>query len=93
MMNGIQPDVALWPFMAIQLFGLLSAFAARLGEGHRWQTISHWSFLIALPLMGVATVVALVLGPGLWLACAASLSVMVLTAVSDLRARPEIGIG
>jgi hypothetical protein len=92
-MNLVESDVALWPFVAVQIFGLVSAFAARLSEGHRWQTVSHWSFLIALPLMGIATVMALMLGPGLWLTCAASLSIMVLTAVSDLRARPEISVG
>jgi hypothetical protein len=89
-MTGMESGVAVWPFVVVQAFGLLIACATRLSEGYRGQTVSHWGFLLALPLVGVATVAAWAISPGLWLSCAASLSIMVLTAVSDLRPRPEV---
>jgi len=89
-MNGFESTTALWLLVAAQCFGVLSAAAARLSEGSPCQAASQWVFLVALPLVGVATVVALMVGPGIWVACAASLAVMVLTATCDLRAKPEV---
>jgi hypothetical protein len=86
-MNGFDSTTALWLLVAAQCFGVVSAAAARLSEGSAFQVASQWIFLAALPLVGAATVVALMVGPGVWVACAASLAVMVLTATCDLRVR------
>ncbi len=91
-MNGFDSTTALWLLVAAQCFGILSAAAARLSEGSPCQSISQWVFLVALPVVGAATVVALMVGPGVWVACAASLAVMVLTATCDLRAKPEVAV-
>jgi hypothetical protein len=84
-MNGFDSPTALGLLVAVQCFGVLSAAAARLSEGSACQAITQWVFLVALPLVGAATVVALMVGPGIWVACATSLAVMVLTATCDLR--------
>ena len=91
-MNGFESTTALWLLVGAQCFGVLSAAAARLGEGSPCQAVSQGVFLVALPLVGAATVVALMVGPGIWVACTASLAVMVLTATCDLRAKPEAAV-
>lgn len=91
-MNGFDSAAALWLLVAAQCFGILSAAAARLSEGSPCQAVSQWVFLVALPLVGVATVVALMADSAVWVACAASLAVMVLTATCDLRIRRETAI-
>jgi hypothetical protein len=88
-MNGIDLFAAFWLLVAVQVFGVCSACAARLSEGFACQIVSQCVFLATLPLMGAATCVALAVGPGIWLACATSLAVMVLTATWDPRVNPE----
>jgi hypothetical protein len=88
-MNGFDSPAALWLLIAMQFLGVLSAFAARLSEGSPRQAISQGMFLGVLPLMGVATLVALAVGPGCWLACSATLAFMVLTVTCDFRRRRE----
>jgi hypothetical protein len=83
-MNGIDSSMLL--LVAVQLFGVLSAGAARLSEGSVCQAISQWVFLAALPIVGIATGLALMVGPGAWVACATSLAVMILTTTCDLQA-------
>ena len=55
-MNGFDSTTALWLLVAAQCFGVFSAAAARLSEGSPCQAISQWVFLVALPLVGAATV-------------------------------------
>ncbi len=88
-MNGLDSPVVLWLFAAAQLLGVASAWHARLSEGSPHQVISQWMFFGILPLMGVATMIAFAVGPGCWLACAATLSVMVLTVTLDFRGSRE----
>lgn len=82
-------SAALWFLIAAPCFGILSAGAARLSEGSACQAASQWVFFVALALVGTATAVALMVGPGIWIACAASMAVMVLTATCDLGVRRE----
>jgi len=84
-MNGFDSPAALWLLVAAQILGVLSAFAARFSEGSPRQAISQAMFLGALPLMGAATLLALAVGPGCWLGCAATLAIMVLTVTCDFR--------
>ena len=84
-MNGFDSPAALWLFVAVQFFGILSACAARLSEGSPRQAISQGMFLGMLPLMGVVTLVAFAVGPGCWLACSTTLAVMVLVVTCDFR--------
>jgi hypothetical protein len=91
-MNGIDLPAAFWLLLAVQVFGVCSACAARLSEGFPCQVVSRWIFLAALPLMGAATCLALAIGPGTWLACATSLTVMVLATTWDLRTKPDLAV-
>lgn len=84
-MNGINPSTVLWLFVAAQLLGVSSAWLARLSEGRRHQVLCQWMFFGVLPLVGVANMVALAVGPGYWLACSATLAFMVLTVTCDFR--------
>ena len=56
-------------FWSPHSFSASRRLVARLSEGSRRQAISQGMFLGALPLMGAATIVALAVGPGCWLAC------------------------
>ena len=47
--------------------------------------VSQYLFFAILPLMGVATSIALAVGPGCWATCAATLAIMVLTVTCDFR--------
>jgi hypothetical protein len=68
----------------IQLFGLVSATIARLGEGSRCQTLCQRVFLVCLGLVGAATAVSVgLLAPGAWVACGATLALMVLMATCE----------
>jgi hypothetical protein len=84
-MNGFDSPAVPWLLLAVQLVGVLSACVARLSEGSPCQGTSQRMFFGALMLVGGATVVALAVSPGCWLACATSLAVMVLTVTCDLR--------
>ena len=68
----------------IQVFGLISATIARLGEGSGCQTLCQRVFLASLALVGAATALSVtLLMPGAWVACGATLSLMVLMATCD----------
>ena len=43
-MNGINTSVALWPLVAVSLFGLASAWTARLSEGSSFQVVAQFVF-------------------------------------------------
>ena len=88
-MNGLDSPAALWLLVAIQFVGVLSACAARLSEGSSRQSAIQCLFFGTLALMGVATVTAFAVGPGWWLACSASLTVMILTVTCDFRSGRE----
>lgn len=88
-MNGFDSPTVMWLLIAAQLIGFFSAWLARLSEGSAGQTMSQWTFFGILPLMGAATIVALAVGPGCWLACSATLAVMVLTVTCDFRGSRE----
>jgi hypothetical protein len=73
------PHSAHWTLaiVAIQIAGLFCAWITRCSEGSALQPLCHRLFFGALLLMGGATVVALGIGPGCWISCGATLSIMV----------------
>ncbi len=78
-----------WIVGAMLAAGLASAWLARLHEGSPWQTACHRLFFLCLVTVAGLTVVALHLGPGLWIASGATLSVMVITATGDFSSAAE----
>ena len=88
-MNGFDSSTALWLLVAAQFLGVATAWLARLSEGSARQTLSQWMFFGAMPLMGGATMAALAVGPGCWLACSTTLAFMVLTVTCDFRGSRE----
>jgi hypothetical protein len=84
-MNGLDSPAVLWLLVAMQFIGVLSAFVARVSEGTSHQAFSQGMFLGSLTLMGVATLIALAIGPGCWLACCTALAIMILMVTCDFR--------
>ncbi len=86
-MNGIEIDfpAVFWLLVAVQMLGVASACLVRVCENSHCLAFFQWSFFACLVLVGLSTGVALLIGPGVWLACAASLAAMVLTATFDLK--------
>lgn len=80
-----------WALVAIQILGIISAGVARLSEGSRRQTCCQRFFFALLLLVGLATVVAVTLGPACWLISSSTLSLMVLTVTCDFRRPDESG--
>ena len=69
----------------IQILGVATAVLARLSERSALQSWCHGLFLASLILMGIATVASLTLGPAMTLASGATLAVMTVAAVWELR--------
>lgn len=88
-MNGFDSPSVLWLLVAVQFLGIASACLARVSEGSSCQGVSQVIFFVVLPVMGTITAFALTVGPGYWLACAATLAVMVLTVTCDFRGGRE----
>ena len=88
-MNGFDSPTTLWLLIGAQFLGISSAWLARLSEGSPRQAVSQRMFFGVLPLVGVATMVALAVGPGCWLACSTTLAFMVLTVTCDFQGSRE----
>jgi hypothetical protein len=84
-MNGFDSLATVWFLVAVQAIGVTSACVTRLSEGSSRQALSQVVFLGMLPLSGAATVVAFAIGLGWWLACSATLALMILTVTCDFR--------
>ena len=79
-------DYRIWVILGVQVLGLVSAAMARVSVGSRTEPYCQRLFIASLVLVGVATISALGLGPGHWLALGTTLAVMVLTVTWDFRA-------
>jgi hypothetical protein len=84
-MNGFTPFAVFGCFVAVQFVGIASACVARCCVGTRQETLGQRLFLLAMLLIGVATMVALAVWPGCWLACSATLAFMLLMVVYNFR--------
>ena len=79
-----------WAAIAVQMIGLASVVAARMWPQSPAQTRCQWFFFISLAGVGLATMLALACGSGLWVSCAATLSLMSVGATLDLRRPGEV---
>ena len=69
--------------LGVQVLGLGSAWLTRRSEGSPLQSAIQAFFFVALLLVGIATIVAIGLGPACWLASGTTLSLMVVGAVCE----------
>ena len=87
-MAPMEGSYAFWLLLAVELLGLISAVAARLGEGSRGEAWAQRLFLAMMGVVGVATIFSLGFGPQYWPTAGATLSLMVLITTWDFgRAR------
>lgn len=91
-MTGFTESPLVWLLLGVLALGLLSAWFARIGAGSPRQSLSHGLFLGCLPMVAAATIVSFGLGPGCWLASAATFAVMVLGATADTRRSRRVGV-
>ncbi len=82
-MLALEASMFFWSFLGIHLVGFASAWTARLITGARRQAIAQAMFYLLLSGVGYTTVVAWQFGAGYWLASGATLSTMVLIAITD----------
>lgn len=76
-----------WLLITIQVFGLASTWAVRRTEGSPLQTSFQRLFFAALLMVGAATVMALWVGTGMWLACGSTFSIMVVLTTCEFSQR------
>ena len=87
-MNGFDSPAVLWILIAAQFSWHFQCLACQAERGLPCQAVSQYSVFGILPLMGVATLVALAVGPGCWMAFRHA-GVMVLTVTCDFRGSRE----
>ena len=88
-MNGTESIVVIGLFAAMQILGIVSACVARLCDGTPREIVGQRFFLLVMLLMGIATLASLAVSPDYWLACSATLAVMVLTVVYNFHGGRE----
>ena len=87
--HGLEHPAILCCFGVIQVLGLISAFATRLGGSSYRSTASRWVFVICLAVVAMSTALTVGARSGSWLTSGTTFSLMVLTAV-DLAFRYAI---
>ena len=83
-MIALEAHAVFWLLIAVQAAGLTSTWLTRLSEGSRCQTSCQRLFFGCLGLVGLATIASLGLGPGSWLSCGTTLSLMVVGVTWDV---------
>lgn len=91
-MNDLYPSIVLWTLIAVQMLGLFSALLSRLGDGSPGEGHCQCFFIFCLALVGSTTIASMSLGPGAWLTCGATLSIMVVVALYDCGSAKEIAV-
>ena len=84
-MSGMEAVVLSIVLGSSQVLGLAIALSTRLSEGSRLQGVFQTLFLFYLALIGGATIVSVAVARDVWLGFGVTLSVMLVTAVSDFR--------
>lgn len=82
-MMPVEPLVATWCLVVIQVLGLACAAFARLGEGSVHQTALQRLFVMSMVLVGLSTVAATLVGPVACLVSGTTLAMMMLAATYD----------
>ncbi len=90
-MAYLDTSTFMWTLAIVQIAGLVSAPLARLSEGSRGQVPCHWLFMGCLATIGLATMLAVHMGPRYLLFSCLTMSIMVLVAVWDFRSHPRTG--
>jgi hypothetical protein len=88
-MTGFESPALLWLFVIAQVFGLLSAWFARLSEGSLCQTFCQCLVFLTLPIVGILNVMALTIGAGWWLVSSTTLAAMILMVTWDFSGGSE----
>lgn len=89
-MDAFSTGSGFWLLASIQIVGAITALLARLGERSAFQSSCHWLFMAAMLVAGIATAASLAMGPGVALIGGASLAVMAVAAVCELRPAAEL---
>ncbi len=89
-MEAISPSLAVWLMTAVPTLGLASALLARLTERSVLQTTCQRLFYVTLCGVGAATACSLWFSTPAGLLCGATLSVMAVTAVCELRPAADL---
>ena len=84
-MIWIDHPLMFWIMVAVQLGGLLSLAATRVGERSSVCVPCRCLFFVCLLLVGFATILSVTCGLGQWASGGTTLSVMVVGATLDLR--------
>ena len=84
--HGLEHPAILCCLGVVQLLGVISAIATRLGEACPSAKASQWVFLVCLAMVAASTAIMVGAGSCTWLTSGATLSLMVLTAVWDFGA-------
>jgi hypothetical protein len=78
------PEV-IWTLHFVQLAGIVSAWMVRISEGSIGQIHCQRFFLGCLAIVGLLTILSVALGAASWLLSGATLAIMVLAVIWDLR--------
>jgi len=79
---AVSSDLA-WITVLLMICGVVSAVLARISHGTRLENVAVGFFFLLMLLMGIATFVALLAGPGHGLIVGSVLAVMAVMAVFD----------
>ena len=91
-MDALSTPSGIWLLASIQVLGAATALMARLGERSAFQSSCHRVFMAALLLVGIATAASLTMGPGVALIGGASLAIMAVAAVCELRPAADLDV-
>lgn len=75
--------------IGVQLVGLSSVVATRLGTCAATQRSCQWFFFTSLAVVALVTVWSVLIGTNYWLSCGTTLSFMAIGATIDLRQDPD----
>jgi len=82
-MLTLESGLLVYGLVAVQIVGLASACLTRIGERSTRQASYQRIFLGCLSLVGLATLISMLIGPGTCMMSGAALAVMVLMATWD----------
>ena len=91
-MDGIETPIIFWGVLLLQLFGLLSALAARIAEGRRAEKSFQRNFFAALVLLSSATLFTYQHGNACWPFLGGTLAMMAVAATLEVDSTAASGV-